>query len=438
MLSLMWTGIIFAAEPNHIRIHRFANINNLSVELDRKQAGSTAGNRLSRRTQLKAFGKELTLLLEDNQALLESLPVDTDKPELLRGQLEGNTRSWVRLSRADDGTHGLIWDGTELYVVEPGNSIRSALTIAADLPSSDTVIFRLSDTTVDLGTEYCGSEEPNVSAPPAGTSTGLATYQALTNELSAQAQDSSAATLRLEMLALGDAAFRAQFTSDQAALDAVMVRMNNIDGIFKSQLGLEVHASDVQVYSNDPAQLSASSDAGTLLNALGQLRNSSAVMQTYALTHLFTGRDLDGDTLGIAYIGNICNRRYGVSLSEVRNRGAWIDSLVATHELGHQLGAIHDATGSCATTASGYLMDANINGSAAFSQCSRDSILAKMQAASCLLPITSVNSIAEPTTSTISNDRSTSDSNGGGGITPRWLILLLLGVMRYRHNRPSQ
>jgi hypothetical protein len=153
-------------------------------------------------------------------------------------------------------------------------------------------------------------------------------------------------------------------------------------------MGLEVQARDVQIYSADPDSLSQSTDAGTLLDSLGQLRNSDPVMGTYGATHLFTGRDLDGDTLGNAYIGNICGARYGASLSEIRARGAWIDSLVAAHELGHQFGAVHDGTGACGgTPADSYLMGAQINGSSELSQCSRESIFATMQYAACLIPV---------------------------------------------------
>ncbi len=387
--SLFATSALNAAELNNIRIHRFASFDSQLMEQGAKHANSTSGSRAAQRTQLNVFNRQLRLTLEDNQTVLESLPANSRHARVLRGQLEGNNQSWVRLTHADDGTHGLIWDGAELYVVEPGDSIRSALSVAAGLPSNDTVIFRLSDTTVDLGAEYCGSaDDNNHPAGQASATTGLATYEALTAELSAQAIATGTPTLRLEMLALADAAFRAQYNSDQAALDALTVRMNNIDGIFSSQLGLEVQATDVQMYASDPLALGNSTDASTLLSALGQLRKSSPVMSSYAVTHLFTGRDLDGDTLGIAYIGNICNARYGASLSEVRNRGAWIDSLIAAHELGHQLGAVHDGTGSCSSTpAQGYLMDAKINGSNIFSQCSQDTLLQTMQYAACLVPV---------------------------------------------------
>lgn len=368
-----------------LRIHRYSTFNNAAIATDKKDIDTTSGSAIRKRTQVSVHGKQLTLSLENNARLIEELPNHNPKTLLLRGNLEGKPASWVRMTQAADGTHGLIWDGAELYVVEPSAAVSSALAVSLPAPSSETVIFKLSDTTIDLGAEYCGA---NVHSAGSRAITGLATYQALTTELSQLANSSAGEpTLRLEMQALADAAFRAHYTSDQAVLDAILVRINNIDGIFTAQLGLEVQATNIQVYNADPSSLSQSTDASTLLSSLGQLRNNTSSMNTYALTHLFTGRDLDGDTLGIAYIGNICGARYGASLSEIGNRGAWIDSLVAAHELGHQLGAVHDGTGACADTMQSYLMASQINGSSELSQCSRDSIFATMQYAACLVPV---------------------------------------------------
>lgn len=402
--------VAFAQDSDQpTRIHRYAAFSPQALSSARKTTNALSNVAIPQRTQVNVFGKQLVFSLVNNDRLTESPAAH--RVEALRGSIEGKPKSWVRLTYTSDGTHGLIWDGTELYAVEPAADIGSALATTLPAPTSDTVIFKLSDVTLDLGADYCGSGSAHAST----TNTGLATYQALSDELSASmsttmmaeatATDSSP-TLRLEMQALADAAFRAEYSSDQAALDAVLVRLNNIDGIFSAQIGLEVQATDIQIYSADPTALSSSTNADTLLSSLGKMRSNTASMSSYGATHLFTGRDLDGDTLGIAYIGNLCGKQYGTSLSEIRDRGAWIDSLVAAHELGHQLGAVHDGTGVCSSTpAQGYLMSAQINGSSELSQCSRQSILATMQSAACLVPVGPpdvgvTNATIETTTST--------------------------------------
>jgi Metallo-peptidase family M12 len=413
-LTLLLSAIAGSAADidNAQRIHRVAAFTHLNA------------TDVNQRIPLRVYGKQLNLKLENNSHLVDALP--GHRATVLRGSVEGAAHSWLRLTLTATGTHGLIWDGADLYAVEPSAEVRDALAISLPAPTSDTVIFKLADTTTDLGANYCGATAPSA----ATANTGMATYQAITAELpSPGSTATNAPSLVLELQALGDAAFRAQYASDQEALDAIMVRLNNVDGIFTAQMGLEIQATDVHIYATNPPGLSDSSAADTLLSSLGQLRNSNLGMRSYAGTHLFTGRDLDGDTLGIAYIGNICGARYGTSLSEVRGRGAWLDSLVAAHELGHQLGAVHDGTGSCGgTSPSEYLMGAQINGSSELSQCSRDAIFATMQQAACLVPVelTIVVVANSPVTAT----EPATQSGGGGVFNPGWLWLGWLACLR--------
>lgn len=396
----MLAGLMLAAPSDaarHIEVHRVTRLGQEFAQTLDQNLTHASANRSA--TPLRQSGRQTvmqvtlptqtgtqTLLLEDNQGMLPP-STNTKGVRMLQGKLQGNSRSWARITRTSDGVHGLVWDGADLQVIEPSSALSSGTIARAD---ADTVMFKLSDTTVDLGSEYCGSDpvlSPTLTAN-ASSPSGLATYQALADEISADFAETGLPNVRLEMQIVADAEFRARYVSDDAAREALLVRLNNIDGIFSAQVGLEVTATGLQIYNSNPAALSNSTDAGALLSSLGQWRNSSALMSSYAVTHLFTGRDLDGDTLGIAYIGNVCSSRYGVSLSESRDRGAWIDSLVAAHELGHQLGAVHDGTGACSSTpAQGFLMDANINGSSTFSDCSKNTLLATMQYAACLVPV---------------------------------------------------
>ncbi len=431
LLMLSPLSAATAGEARHddrLRIHRYAPFSVQDLVSYSHRLDATSDTNPRQHIKVGVYGRQLALSLENNVQLQQSLP--RNQASLLRGDLDGAPGSWVRLTTTVTGTHGLIWDGREMYAVEPGVEIRDQLAHSLPAPVTDTVIFKLADTTMDFGNDYCGTAARSEASP----SSGQAVYQALASDLSQTPAQAAEPTLILEMQVLADAAFRAEFQSDQQALDAIAVRLNNVDGIFTAQMGLRIVASDVHLYQSDPLGLSDSSDAQTLLNSLGQLRNSKPGMNSYAATHLFTGRDLDGDTLGIAYIGNVCSTRYGASLSEIRNRGAWIDSLVAAHELGHQLGAVHDGTGSCAgTPAQSYLMGAQINGSSEFSQCSREAILATMQNASCLLPVSVPNIgdvMAQP-------QNESAKSSGGGAFGMGWWWLgTLVWLRKKAHPRP--
>jgi hypothetical protein len=329
--------------------------------------------------QFDAYGKRFSLTLENNTRIAP-LAKQASTLHLYRGQIDGVASSWVRLATSDSGLHGLLSDGSELYAIEPATDVSDAL--GTGVTKSGTVIFRLSDTIVGNGTLACGSDAsaPNESQP------GAATYASLVNELkrSSAVMQAAGATSRLEIEVRGDSRLLARYASEQQARDELLVRMNNVDGIFSAQVGVEIQVDAVGISnaSNDP--FTSTTSASSLLAEVGRVRRKS--LNASGLTHLFTGRDLDGATVGIAYLDSLCHSEYGVGLTEINNRGAWLESLITAHELGHNFGAPHDGDGACASTPSGtFLMSPSVSTSRSmFSQCSLGRIVPHAAAAPCV------------------------------------------------------
>jgi hypothetical protein len=98
-----------------------------------------------------------------------------------------------------------------------------------------------------------------------------------------------------------------------------------------------------------------------------------------------TGRNLDGNTVGIAVMSAVCQPRAGVSLSQ-GNGGSFTAPLIAAHELGHNFGAPHDGEGECQSAPSGFLMAPSINGSSQFSNCSIQQMQPVIASAACITP----------------------------------------------------
>lgn len=100
----------------------------------------------------------------------------------------------------------------------------------------------------------------------------------------------------------------------------------------------------------------------------------SLATQPRDYAHLFTGRDLDGGTIGVAYVGVICNFDFGVGLSQVNFTTTQARRvLLVAHEMGHQWNAPHDnQTGSaCADTPNGFIMNPSLGTQALqYSDCS--------------------------------------------------------------------
>ncbi len=111
----------------------------------------------------------------------------------------------------------------------------------------------------------------------------------------------------------------------------------------------------------------AEADSGALLNAQTSYWNGQSA-STPDLIHLFTGRDLNGSVIGLAWVNAVCGgNRDGLSQSRFSsNLGARYQ--VTAHEIGHNFSFSHDASGS--TT----IMSPGVNASSPSSTFSAQSI----------------------------------------------------------------
>src|SRR5262249_17730464 len=152
---------------------------------------------------------------------------------------------------------------------------------------------------------------------------------------------------------VADYEFYQVFNSDPEG--AIIARMDIVDGIWSSQVGVKISLAPLTVVktATEPFTSTVPSD---LLSQVEQYRSSHAAQRATGVTHLMTGRDLDGDTVGIAYMGTVCNSQSADSLSE-GNHSTLFSGLVAAHELGHSFNAPHDGeAGACASTPQTFLM----------------------------------------------------------------------------------
>lgn len=297
-----------------------------------------------------AYGRQFALRLENNERLLAGLPV-ARKAQLasirvLRGSLEGITGSWVRLTASQDSVTGAIWDGTDLYLVARYEQVRPFLIDPLDVGPSQTVVYRLSDTTNLLPPNFCATEPDR---PDLAANNGLVQYKALVREL--KLQFVSAPTDQLDISMIADSALAQMysgFSPPSNDLPAAMLNaLNVVDGIYDSQIGLMISASVVQLVpaAGDPFVDGTSQDT---INQLRTYRAGIPELRAKPITHLITSHILDGgSTLGIGALSGACDSTNGVSVTSVGAAGILASApFIMAHEIGHNLSAQHD-TGAC-------------------------------------------------------------------------------------------
>ncbi|WP_447970302.1 M12 family metallo-peptidase [Nitrospira sp. M1] len=331
----------------------------------------------------ESFGRSFILHLESNDRLIAKLAtaqrqkVD-DAHQLYKGKIAGIDKSWVRLTRIKDDWYGMMWDGHEVYVIDPMSVIEPALPGPSLARPSALGMYRLSDTK-ELESQTCGVGHGAMHA------NSINDYNALVQELQDRVTaNAEGASLNLDMAVVADVEFsnmqrNVYGTSTNAA---VIARINVVDGIFSEQVGVQINLVEIQELTNNGSL--TSTDPRTLIDQFGNFTNAPSFTHP-GVAHLFTGRNLNGSTIGIAYISALCHSRFGVGVNEVTGGGT-ARALVVAHELGHNFGAPHDAeSGSaCASAPNTFLMNPIINGSDQFSQCSVAEMQPEINRASCI------------------------------------------------------
>jgi Metallo-peptidase family M12 len=369
-----------------------------------------------------AYGRHFDVTLQSNDNIGRAVPASRSDIKPYRGTVAGATGSWVRLTRTQEGWRGIVSDGHELYAVEP---------VVAT--SNGPAIYRLADAIIPDGAAYCGTEtDANLIGSATGRATASQAYSSIAKDLSRK-DTTTAASQQLIVAVVADHTFTDNLGSDPES--EIVARMNVVDGIWSSQVGISIVLGAVTVLTDATDTFTSTTTPTDLLSEVANYRAKLA--NSAALTHLMTGRALDGNIVGISYLGAVCDGNYSSSLS-ANITSTTEGALITAHELGHSFNAVHDGVaGVCASTPQTYLMAPIINFSNQFSSCSLTSIAAKAQTASCVQAVSTGSSSGTSSGSSSSGDPSVSSdpsgtsgtstgSSGGGGGN---LDFALLGVL---------
>lgn len=125
--------------------------------------------------------------------------------------------------------------------------------------------------------------------------------------------------------------------------------INNVEGDYTGAFNHDLQfviVTQFVVTGSDP--WTNSNDAGTLLASFRAWGNAGNFGVPFDNGELWTNRNFDGSTIGIAYLNGMCNSNRYHCLQDFSNNSELLRCLTS-HEIGHNMSANHDPTsgGSC-------------------------------------------------------------------------------------------
>ena len=264
------------------------------------------------------------------------------RTRIYQGTVAGQPSSWVRLSRIGDAWLGAIQVADKLWLLDPAREHRQ-LAGQLGLGDNDTLVFTLSDLQgMDFLLDHGGV------AVPASAMEDVTAYP------TDDTQNTGASESFLGVTLVLDTEFQAHYGSD-ASSTAVAI-LNIVDGLYMANASIHVYLHALEALTDNG--LLTDTNADELLQDFQSWFFSSSLPFS-GTAQLMSGKNFDDSTVGMAWLGQICSRRFGNGVNQMTFSAAG-SAVILAHEMGHNFDLDHDGDGNtCAS--SGFIMNASIN-----------------------------------------------------------------------------
>jgi PKD repeat protein len=241
---------------------------------------------------------------------------------------ELNSNGHARLTIDTDYVGGYVQSGNETWFIEPVSGYdRSA-------PSKYFVVYEKSAALAKP--IHNGCETIHLGAEK-GEHTNLAEAQEAQKMI----------CLDLQLAIASDKSMFTKYGSVTAVENHNITVMNNVEtnytGAFLHDLNFVIVTQFV-VTATGTDPWTTSTAAGTFLDSFRTWGNGGGFGVTYDLAQIWTNRDFDGSTIGVAYVGTLCTSSRYQALQDFSTATSAQTRCMVAHETGHNLDMDHDAT----------------------------------------------------------------------------------------------
>ncbi len=281
-----------------------------------------------------------------------------------QGHLDAPGGGSVALTVDDNFIYGFVKKDGEIYFIEP------LWYFLKDQPKDLFVIYAASDVQ-PRPDAMCGAEE---------MANQTLRFLQQHDDGKGEEGEKVLACLEVEIAIASDELMFNKYGSGAAVEAQETAVLNNVqtnwDDEFNDELSFFISEFfTVTTAGGDP--WTNSTNASTLLSSFRSWGNSGGFAFPYDVAGLWTNRNFNGGTIGIAYLNGICNSSRYHCLQDFSSNSNLL-RVLWSHELGHNFSALHDASGSPT------IMAPVINNTNAWSSASLSSINSYYPSRSCL------------------------------------------------------
>ena len=231
----------------------------------------------------------------------------------------------VRLTINGEFLYGFVEEGTERYYIEP-------LWYYEPGAAHDLFVFYHQNAANTLAPDACGMTEEHAEHEH---------LEEIDKSKSGGAENS--ACYELEIAIASDRSMFDKYGSAAAVENHNIGVLNDVQGDYTGNFNHDIEyvvVTQFVVTGNDP--WTPSTDAGTLLADFRNWGNNGGFGVAYDNAELWTNRDFNGGTVGIAYLNGICNSNKYHCLQDYTGNANSL-RVLTSHELGHNWSSGHDA-----------------------------------------------------------------------------------------------